>query len=62
MRQLSPDITIASNSDALDALVKMRRSGNSRLLVLEDDRLAGVITLKDLLDLFALKIDLGEIN
>ena len=62
MRPLSSDITIASNSDALDALAQMRRSGNSRLLVFDDERLAGVITLKDLLDLFALKIDLGEID
>jgi Zn-dependent protease/CBS domain-containing protein len=50
--------TIDPGADALDALKLMRRSGSSRLLVARAGRLEGVITLKDLLDFFALKVEL----
>ena len=42
----------------MDALTKMRRSGASRLLVVDGDRLVGILTLRDLLDFLALKVDL----
>lgn len=54
----SPDVTIGPDADALAALAKMRRGGKSRLLVVEGDRLLGILTLRDLLDFFALKVDL----
>jgi predicted transcriptional regulator len=39
----------------------MNRTKNGRLLIVQKDKLAGIITLKDLLILFALKMDLeGE--
>lgn len=50
--------TISPDTDALDALKLMRRSGSSRLLVVENGELQGVLTLKDLLQFFALKVDL----
>jgi CBS domain-containing protein len=54
----TPDTTVAAGADALDALTKMSRSGTSRMLVVDGDRLVGVLTMKDLLDFFALKMDL----
>lgn len=50
--------TITPDTDALLALALMRRSGEPRLLVVEDGRLLGVVTLKDLLEFFALKLEL----
>ncbi|HBG25560.1 MAG: peptidase M50 [Planctomycetes bacterium GWF2_41_51] len=50
--------SIQAHSDAVKALSQMSSTGNSRLLVLEGNRLAGIVTLKDLLKFLALKIDL----
>jgi CBS domain-containing protein len=36
----------------------MNQTGVSRLLVVENGRLAGLVTLKDLLDFFSLKVEL----
>lgn len=53
--------TVHPDSDALGALGKMHRAGVSRLLVVEDDRLVGILTLKDLLQFLSLKVELeGE--
>lgn len=61
MRRELQDVAIRPNADALDALRKMQQSGFSRLLVTEGDRLVGIISLKDLLQFFSLKIELeGE--
>jgi len=38
----------------------MNQSGVSRLLVVEKGRLVGLVTLKDLLDFFSLKVELEE--
>lgn len=53
-----PDSTIRSDADAMDALALMRRTGRPRLLVVDDGRLMGLVTLKDLLRFFALKVEL----
>jgi CBS domain-containing protein len=42
----------------MEALSTMSRTRNSRLLVVDGDRLVGVITLKDLLQFLSLKLDL----
>lgn len=55
----SADNTVHVDTDALVALSIMNRTGNSRLLVMDGGRLVGIITLKDLLKLLALKLDLG---
>lgn len=53
--------SIRPDADALDALRKMQQTGFSRLLVVDDDRLVGIISVKDLLQFFSLKIELeGE--
>ena len=54
----SPDNTISVDEDAVVALSKMNQKGVSRLLVTENNRLAGVIALKDLLEFLSLKIEL----
>jgi Zn-dependent protease/predicted transcriptional regulator len=56
----SPENTIAPQTDAIKALAMMNQSGVSRLLVVERDRLVGLVTLKDLLDFFSLKVELEE--
>jgi Zn-dependent protease/predicted transcriptional regulator len=50
--------TIDPESDAMKALSHMSRTGTSRLMVVEDDRLVGIVALKDMLTLLSLKMDL----
>jgi Zn-dependent protease/CBS domain-containing protein len=50
--------TISADADAMEALKIMRNSGSSRLLVTRGGVLEGVITLKDLLEFFALRVEL----
>ncbi len=50
--------TIQADTDAMKALVMMNRTGQSRLLVMEGERLVGVVALKDLLKFLTLKMDL----
>jgi len=52
--------TVASDEDAMQALSRMSRTGKSRLLVVRDGRLVGVIALKDLLKHLSLKLELEE--
>jgi Zn-dependent protease/predicted transcriptional regulator len=60
IRECSIDNTIGSGEDAMQALSKMSRTRNSRLMVVDDRQLVGVITLKDLLSFLSLKMDLGD--
>ncbi|MGH2626534.1 MAG: CBS domain-containing protein, partial [Anaerolineales bacterium] len=52
--------TVPAGADAMRALARMSRNGTSRLLVVDGDRLLGVLSLKDLLKFFALKMELEE--
>jgi len=52
--------TVDADMDAAKALAAMNQAGVSRLLVTERGRLVGVLTLKDLLAVLSLKLDLGE--
>ncbi len=55
------DNTVSPDTDAVDALAQMRREKVSRLIVRRDGQLAGVLTLKDLLEFLSLKLELeGE--
>jgi CBS domain-containing protein len=54
----SSENTVRVDADALAALSLMNRTGHSRLMVLDGERLVGIVTLKDLLKLIALKLDL----
>jgi CBS domain-containing protein len=52
--------TISPSTDSIKALAKMNQTGVSRLLVVENGRLVGLVTLKDLLNFFSLKVELEE--
>jgi Zn-dependent protease/predicted transcriptional regulator len=54
----TPESAVTPNTAALQALVRMRQTGHSRLLVVEDGRLAGILSVRDLLDFLALKLEL----
>jgi predicted transcriptional regulator len=58
LKPCSQENTIHPDTDAMKALSIMNRTNNSRLMVVEGDRLLGVITLKDMLKFLDLKIDL----
>ncbi|MDX1500826.1 MAG: site-2 protease family protein [Thermoanaerobaculia bacterium] len=57
-RPLTEENSVKPETDAMDALAQMRRTGFSRLMVVEEGRLLGIITLKDMLDFLALKVEL----
>ncbi|MEE9913571.1 MAG: site-2 protease family protein [Deltaproteobacteria bacterium] len=54
------ETTIAPEDSADKALALMNRTGNTLLLAVEGDKLAGVITLQDMLKLLSLKIELKD--
>jgi predicted transcriptional regulator len=54
--RISPENTIKPDTDAVEALSLMSRSGNSRLMVMENDRLAGILSLKDMLQFLSFKL------
>lgn len=54
----SAENSIAPDADALSALSTMSQNRVSRLLVVEEGTLRGVLALKDLLDFFSMKIEL----
>jgi Zn-dependent protease len=58
--QCSLENTIEPQVDAMKALSLMSKTGASRLVVTEGNRLIGVISLKDLLKFFSLKVELEE--
>jgi len=50
--------SVSPATDAVQALAKMNQSGFTRLLVVDHGRLVGLLTLKDLLNFFSLKVEL----
>lgn len=54
----SPENTIGPDRDATEALAMMNRNNLSRLMVVDKNRLMGIITLKDMLQFLSLKIEL----
>jgi len=56
----SEENSVPPQMDALKAFKKMTGDGRSRLLVVEDGRLRGVISLKDVSRLISLKLELEE--
>ncbi len=58
--QCSPENTIEPDADAMKALSLMARTGVGRLIVIEGNRMVGVITLKDMLKFLSLKLELGQ--
>jgi predicted transcriptional regulator len=60
VQDCSADTTISPQADAVKALAAMRRTGNSRLMVVEESRLVGIVALRDMLNYLALKVDLED--
>jgi len=58
MRALTPENSISPDAPVKEAINRMNLSGLSRLLVVEHGRTIGIITLKDLLEYLALKMEL----
>ncbi len=54
----SKENTISADEDALKALAVMNRTNASRLMVVDGERLVGVIALKDMMRFLSLKVDL----
>jgi Zn-dependent protease/predicted transcriptional regulator len=54
----SQENTISPDEDAMKALSIMSRANTSRLMVVEGEKLVGVIALKDMMRLLSLKVDL----
>jgi Zn-dependent protease/predicted transcriptional regulator len=54
----APEATIAPDTDAVKALAIMSQTGLSRLMVVENSRLVGILTLKDLLAFLSEKVEL----
>jgi Zn-dependent protease len=55
-------ITIPVDAHAIDALKKMQRTGSSRLLVTDGERLVGIISLKDLMHFLEFKLGLEKVE
>ncbi len=62
MRHDLQAITISPQTDALEALGRMQRTGSSRLLVSNGDQLLGIVSLKDLLRFLNLKMELESVG
>ncbi|MCR6628640.1 MAG: site-2 protease family protein [Magnetospirillum sp.] len=61
MEPCGPENTVSEDSEAVKALGMMQRTGRSRLFVARGDQLAGVLSLRDLLNYLSLRLDLeGE--
>jgi CBS domain-containing protein len=54
----SADNTISPDEKALNALSQMSRSGVSQLMVVDNGRLAGIVSLRDIMNFLTLRIEL----
>ena len=59
MREATPDVLVDANTEAVEALSRLRGEAGRRLIVVENGRPVGIVSLRDLLDFLALKIDLS---
>ncbi|MFP4500302.1 MAG: site-2 protease family protein [Candidatus Hydrogenedentota bacterium] len=58
MKAASPENSIGPDEDATKALNALNKSGASRLLVVQNGELCGIVALKDLMGFLQLKLDL----
>lgn len=60
MQPVEPEQIISPQDDAMSALSRMHQTGQSKLMVTDNNQLVGMLSLKDLLRFFAMKIALEE--
>jgi len=60
MIPLSPRLTITKEEEVTEALAKMASSGTGRLLVIEDSKLIGILSQRDIMRLFEFKAEIEE--
>ena len=60
LRPCDQENTIAHDADAMQALSSMNRSGISRLMVVREGQLVGILSLKDLMKFISLKVELED--
>ena len=58
MRPLRPDIAVREDEPLAEVFKRMGSSGDSRLLVVEERGLAGIVTLKDVTALLTIRMEL----
>jgi Zn-dependent protease/CBS domain-containing protein len=60
MTPCPPDSIVSPSTDAFDALMQMQRTGNGWLLVIDENRLCGILSLSDMLQILSLKLEFGD--
>jgi Zn-dependent protease/predicted transcriptional regulator len=60
MTSCSADNTVSPDEDAVKALSIMKQKNRSRLMVVDNDKLVGVVALKDMLEFLNIKVDLDS--
>jgi len=56
----SSENTVSPETDAVEALAAMQKNSASRMMVVSDGRLKGIISLKDLLDFLSMKVEFEQ--
>ncbi|MGQ9616763.1 MAG: site-2 protease family protein [Spirochaetota bacterium] len=62
VQRCSRENSVKPDEDAAKVLSHMNRTGRSRLMVVDDNRLVGVITLKDMLEHISLRMELEKVG
>jgi len=57
---INPELLAHEQEDLMEAMVKLARNGVGRLLVVEDSKLIGILSQRDILRLFEFKEAIGE--
>ena len=61
MTPLGREAVIQARAPASQALERMQATGRSRLMVVDQGKLVGMVTLKDLLHMLSLKMQLEDL-
>jgi len=59
MESCPPESLVSPATDALDALLRMQKSGKGWLPVVAEDRLVGILSLSDMLHVLSLRLESG---
>jgi predicted transcriptional regulator len=60
LRPCTEENSVGRDTDAMVALSKMYQSGNSRLMVIDDGKLVGIIAIKDMMEFLSIKMDIEK--